>query len=137
MKLSQLKAQPVPAVYMKDGEPLNLMVEADMLTPQFLDEMALLDAAVGKTKGKGKSDAAMSFSEQARRFSFFVNVLSRVIAAWDLTEEDGKAIPVSVDSLRTLPLTILADLFEVCVKAGIPEADDKKKSGATISQAVN
>jgi len=134
MKLSQLKSQPVPAVYMKDGEPLNLMVEADMLTPQFLDEMSMLDAAV---RGKGKAKAAVSFSEQARQFSFFVNVLSRVIAAWDLTEENGKAIPVTVDSLRTLPLVILADLFEVCVKAGTPGTDDKKKSDASISQAVN
>lgn len=139
MDLSKLKSPPIPATYTRGDETLNLMVDADMLTPQFLDEMAQLETVVdnlAKKPAKKKDQRQTGdIASQVSQFGFFVNVLSRTIVAWDLTDK-GKAVPVSVDVLRTFSLVLLTDLFEVCMEAGTPKKTTERQSEDTTSPAA-
>jgi hypothetical protein len=104
MELSELQSPPVPAVYEKDGKALiNMMVDADLLTPDFLNGI----------EGLSKLPSDDSISSTVSQINFFVNVLSQTIKAWDLTDK-GTTIPITADFLRGRPVWLLGDLFE-CV----------------------
>lgn len=114
MELSELKSPPVPATYERGGKVLiNMMVDADLLTPDFLEGVANI------SKVEGDSTIASTVSQ----INFFVRVLKDAIKAWDLTEK-GVTVPVEESFFRGQPILFLADLFESCMNAG---TDDKKK----------
>lgn len=113
MELSELQSPPVPAVYEKDGKVLiNMMVDADLLTPDFLSGVSEMTKI-----GEG------TISESVSQVGFFARVLSESIKAWDLTDK-GVAVAITESFFRGRPVRLLADLFEVVLAAG---TDDKKK----------
>jgi hypothetical protein len=115
MELSELQSPPVPATLERDGKVLiNMMVDADLLTPDFLNGIA----EVSKVTNEVETVAAT-----ASQVNFFVGVLTQAIKAWDLTD---KGVPVSINEtfFRGQPVRLLTDLFESCLSAG---TEDKKK----------
>lgn len=71
---------------------LKLQYRPSAVTPRF-------QKAVAAAQRDGDIDALM------------LDPLCRLIASWDLTDEDGALIPLEPDALANLPSTILKDLL--------------------------
>jgi hypothetical protein len=123
---ADFKGEPVPAVYIKNGKVLNMMVDADLLTPAFLEEMAEL-ARVPDSAGE-------AWNKQQQDIAYLVNTLVRAVNSWDL---EGMSKPTP-EFLRSLPVVALSELLEVCLNAGLEDKKKKKlQSEDSILQVVD
>lgn len=132
--VSDFKSPLVEADYERGGKVLHLQIDPDILTPEFLDEMAAFAAGLEPVKQTTKKPKKGSTQELAPRVSaqqaetnFFVGVLSRLIKGWDLTR-DNNAVEPSPEFFRTLPIEPLTDLFEFCMGQAGPK---KQRTGMT------
>lgn len=88
MRLSQIKNKRVDIAIDFMGEVLNVTYDPTFLTPTVEDEI----------------DAAQS-SEQMSK------IIKGMVTKWDLVDDEGNMIPLTEDSLKTVPTIILAHVM--------------------------
>lgn len=82
-----------------------------------------------KSKKKAKAEAATRMKHGPT-----VAALSVVVLDLDITDEHGQPLPVTVDLLKTLPVDLLASVWEQI--KGIGEASKKKKSASSFDSST-
>ena len=103
MKLGQvLKTREVTIPFGEDA--LRVRYRSEALTPRLF---IMLDVADEENVG-----------EQTR---LAVEVLTRVIAEWDLTYDDGKPYPVTTEALMELPLDFLTTVLQAITEDAAPK----------------
>lgn len=108
MEITRFKSAPIPTMFEFNGETLNLNVNADLLTAEFLEEM------------ERASEGEAGISATVRQVNFMIGTIARAVTEWDLTS-DGRSLPVSADVLRQLPQAVVSGLFGVVMGAGLPK----------------
>lgn len=88
------------------GELLNVVFDPTVYTPAFEDLV--------NTTGKLVGHDAMT------------EMASQLLVEWDLTDDEGALIPTTVESLRQLPIHLLAAILKPIVETFAP--DPKKAS---------
>ncbi|MBX7220326.1 MAG: hypothetical protein K1Y36_10310 [Blastocatellia bacterium] len=130
MKLTTLKnKKPVQVAYEHDGETLNLTVDANLLTQEFVEKMESI-----VRDGQPKDDTGLTSALANLRF--MSETLARAIVSWDLTDND-EPVPVSVEVFRQLPQSVIAGLFAAVMGAGSPKAETGQPFDGGSFQAVN
>jgi hypothetical protein len=115
MELNKLKSPLVKAAFQCGDEALNLELDVDILTPNFMRAAQERDA---------KAETGRFDMEDV---DFMLNILDAVVKKWDLTE-NGIAILPSRKVLSGFTLKLLTDLFEFVMETAFPK---KPKTGET------
>ena len=130
MKLATLKnKKPVQVAYDHDGETLNLTVDANLLTQDFVEKMETI-VRTGQPEGDTGLTSALA------NLRFMAETLTRAIVSWDLTDND-EPVPISAEIFRQLPQSVVAGLFAVVMGAGGPKAETGQPFDGGSFQAVN
>ncbi len=116
MRIGKIKSEPIATTFHFRGEALNLLVDADMLTPKFIEQMrTLAQGASSAAKPKKKTeeeDGLAMLALASQNNTFMVEALSRVIVEWDLQDDDGQTLPISAATFDNLPQVFLSELFQ-------------------------
>lgn len=108
MEISKFKSAPISTQFEFNGEMLNLKVNADLLTAEFLEEM------------EAATEGAAGISATVRQANFMIGTVARAVVEWDLTNND-QPLPVSADVLRQLPQAVVSGLFGAVMGTGVPK----------------
>jgi len=87
----------------------------------FADETINLSYKVGKYTG----DAELRLSEaqtDKQPVNGLVNLLDGMLVSWDVLEDDGEPMMVTLENLRRLPVTFLADMTNAITEDMRPNA---------------
>lgn len=122
--VSQFKTPPVKAVFEKNGAMLNLEIDADIITANFLQEYR--DEAKAEAAIKAK-ETGTPVDEQLAQILYTSKVLSRVIKAWDV-EDNGAPVAPGVEVFRTMSVFLLGDLLNFCFEAIKPKKPTETES---------
>jgi hypothetical protein len=156
--ITNFKNPPISAVFEKNGNQLNLDIDADIITPAFIEgikvkmqrEVAKLKDKYAQTvetlksqkpkqlKAKDESDALASLEKEIKEIDakldearYMAEVLSQIIVKWDVEDKDGQPFALSVENLMTLPPILLGELYSFCFDAIAPKKTNVMTSGAT------
>lgn len=104
--LSGLKAQRVkaPAIEFENGESLNLVYLPNHITPGFLESL------------KDNTDLMT-----------LANVVTEIVAEWDLLDEKGDALPVSVELAADLGVALLQEIIQTVAGDSRPNVKRGKR----------
>ena len=127
-KAAKFKSTPINTTWEYNGESLNLTIDADLMSRDFLKEVEgiVVQAAVANDG---------SVAQALANIDFMAETLARVILNWDVEDGDGQPIAVSVEFLGSLPAPALTQLYEFVLKANAPKAPTAAISGAGSSLA--
>ncbi len=116
MRLSTILAPTLTVPVEVYGESLSVTWRPAALTPA-------LEARVGDVADQPAS----------AQTAVLVEVLSRLLAGWDLTEDDGSPVPTSVERLRDLPTAFLWAVYGGLSAEAAPKApvDPPSDAGST------
>lgn len=125
MNLQETKSKPIETTFHFRGQALNLAVDVDMITPNFLEGMKeLVQSATAASKPKKKSgdddDGLAILTLATQNNNFMAETLSRVITNWDLKDGDT-SLPISVPTFKQLPQVLLTELFQFVLGVSNPE----------------
>src|SRR5579863_990002 len=106
MKISDLTAKTKTVSFDYDGETVNMDVHTQLITPKMAAELNEVD--------DDKVDAAT-------RMHTLSDLASRLIAHWDVLNDDGSMFPLDTASLEaTIPVMFLSQALMESVKAALP-----------------
>lgn len=135
MKLGKIKSDPIATTFHFRGEELNLSVDADMLTPRFIEQMRVLalgaNAAAKPKKKTEEEDGLAMLALASQNNTFMIETLSRVIVKWDLQDNDGQTLPISAATFDNLPQVFLSELFQFVNGVANPKPQTAPNSGAS------
>jgi len=135
MKLGKIKSDPIPTTFHFRGESLNLSVDADMLTPKFIEQMRVLaqgaNAAAKPKKKTEEEDGLAMLALASQNNTFMIETLSRVIVTWDLEGDEGQILPVTASTFENLPQVFLSELFQFVNGVAAPKPQTAPTSGAS------
>lgn len=104
---------PVPG-----DDPLIVEYRRGILTPRLQARMALFqDVKAGDGAGAGAA------------LDFFCDVYARLIASWNLTDDDGQVIGADAEAIRDVPLDALTTVAQAIGRATAP--DPLSESGSS------
>ncbi len=129
--LAQFKSPPVKAVFEKNGGLLNLEIDADIITANFLQEYK--DEAQAEAARKAK-EAGTPVDAQLAEFLYTSKVLSRVIKIWDV-EDNGVAVLPTVEVFKGMSVFLLGDLLNFCFEAITPKKSIETTSAGLLPAA--
>ena len=89
---------------------LKIQYRPSAVTPRF-------QKAVARAQAEGDMDALM------------LDPLCRLLASWDLTDDDGALVPIEPDSLADLPVPILVGLMTAIAEDMAP--DPTRRAGSS------
>lgn len=107
-KFSSLVQKTVPLAIQFGGETLNVVFNPTVYTPAFED----LVNTTGKQVGHDQ----------------MTEMASELLVSWDLTNDEGTAIPTTTEALRQLPIHLLAAVLKPIVATFAP--DPKTTAGS-------
>lgn len=73
-------------------------------------------------------DAMRSQNEKNRPGNGLAAALSRLVMEWDLTEDNGEAVEISLERLRKLPVEFLTRVTNAITTDMRPRRDERKNS---------
>lgn len=91
------------------GETVTFTYRPSAITPQMQ-----LVAIRMQTLADEKGDSAPS--EMAALMNNFVEVITNLIATWDVLGDDGQPLPVNKEWVSQMPLSFLSALFSAAVE---------------------
>lgn len=106
MRLSQLLAKERTIEVEIDGDTLTITYDPSAFTAEAEDRYA-------------------AQRETARNIGAMAEALDILLIKWDLTDEDGKTLPINTETLRTLPGEFLGRVMEAINE----DASPKQKRG--------
>lgn len=112
VRLSELRANVRTVAIPVDGDVLNVTYRPSGITPEVEDR---LDEATSKQR-IGES---------------LMTLLAAALVSWDLLGDDGKPLPVTVETMRVLPLSFLAKLVQAVTADMRPNAPSGGSSAVT------
>lgn len=135
MRIGKIKSEPIATTFHFRGESLNLLVDADMLTPKFIEQMRILaqgasSAAKPKKKTEEEDGLAM-LALASQNNTFMVETLSRVIVEWDLQDDEGQTLPILPSTFDNLPQVFLSELFQFVNGVASPKPQTAPTSAGT------
>ena len=112
---------PVPG-----DDPLRVTYRRDILTPRMQARMAMFQSAPADLAGA------------AEALTFFCDVYGRLIASWNLTDDDGTPIGTDAESLKDVPLDVLTLVAREIGRATSPDplSESGSSSGSTPRAAL-
>lgn len=75
--------------------------------------------------------ASVADKPPAQQTKAVIKVLTDVVGSWDLLDDRGKPIPVTVQNLAKLPLPFLWDVLNFLDSEASPKAESAQPSSAT------
>lgn len=107
--------------YLKIPKTLNIPVGAETLKIEYLPSRY--------TVGFQKTLSAMVNDENASTGDFFSAILG-LLVGWDLTDDDGKEVPINKETMEMLPIALLYTIAQGIQgdANGIPKPVEKSGS---------
>jgi hypothetical protein len=131
VKLSDLRAKTKEVIAdFGDGELVTMAVRVQAVTSHVMDELLELEQEV-------------EASQAAKRVGSIISLVTRLVASWDiLDEEGGSIIPVTAEALAEFPIPLLIALLQEAVKAAgeslaLKPRPSEETSLATSQPTVN
>ena len=99
----------------------DLSKEVREISFVFADETVNLSYKVGKYTGEAELRLSEAQTDK-QPVNGLVNLLDGMLVSWDVLEDDGKPMPVTVENLRRLPVNFLAEVANTITEDMRPNA---------------
>lgn len=133
LKLADLGKTTRDATFTYEGSTVHLKYRPSALTARVQMSSASLVTLGREFAGSEddpddvKRDRLISAAESVlEALGDYTEVLSTMVAEWDVLGEDGKPIPISAEVIRDLPLDFVYEMFGAIMKANNPNAKSVK-----------
>ena len=114
---------------------INLGYKPGLFTPEMEDEIENLNergllSTMNKVSDLPEDEQAQilaeKIDEQPKVVNYTVELLTRLIAYWDITDDDNKALPVTVETVKKVPYVILRAAMQEIVEDMRPKTKSSK-----------
>jgi hypothetical protein len=105
----------------------DLSKEVREISFVFADETVNLSYKVGKYTGEAELRLSEAQTDK-QPVNGLVNLLDGLLVSWDVLEDDGKQMAVTVENLRRLPVNFLAEMTNAIT-------EDMRPNAVTASQS--
>lgn len=133
LKLADLGKTTRDATFTYEGSTVHLKYRPSALTARVQMSSASLVTLGREFAGSEddpddvKRDRLISAAESVlEALGDYTEVLTKMVAEWDVLGEDGKPIPISAEVIRDLPLDFVYEMFGAIMKANNPNAKSVK-----------
>lgn len=111
MRLSQILSERKELAILFDDVTLNVVYKPKALTPETIDSFANIAEKLGGSREGIESIANQDIFKQLQAMSSISSMpviqIVSLVAEWDLTDDDGVTIPITVEDVRKLPVEFL------------------------------
>ncbi len=122
IKFRDLVKETRDVVVVYDGEEVNVVYRPGAITPKMQMVAARMQDMGADEDGKKAKTAAQAGAEMADVIREFVEVIELLVAKWDITDDDGVMLPVTVATIREMPMGFLSAVFGASVGDMRPNA---------------
>ena len=121
IKLADLTRETKAATFDYDGETCTVEYRPAAFTAKM--QISVMGMSL---LGKEGGDDAEKARHILETLGDYTEALTQLIAAWDILDDEGKALPVTVEIMQALPLQFVYAMFNAVMKSNNPNAKSAK-----------